>query len=144
MKLYLDVCCLNRPFDPQDQARVRDESAAVKNILASSVEKISSLMVRYEIAKASLPSRVDALRRLNSFATIEAPFDKAVKTRASELRALGFRPKDSVHIASAEAAGADFFLTTDDRLLRRARRNPGSAKVQIENPAAWWLRFQQP
>jgi predicted nucleic acid-binding protein len=30
-------------------------------------------------------------------------------------------PLDALHLASAEAAGADYFCTCDDRLLRRAR-----------------------
>jgi hypothetical protein len=34
MKLYLDVSCLNRPFDDQRQPRVRTESEAVLLILA--------------------------------------------------------------------------------------------------------------
>ena len=29
MKLYLDVSCLNRPFDDQNQARIRIETVAV-------------------------------------------------------------------------------------------------------------------
>ena len=33
MKLYLDLCCLNRPFDDQSQARVAMESQAVVLIL---------------------------------------------------------------------------------------------------------------
>ncbi len=33
MRLYLDACCLNRPFDDQGQARIRFESNAVVTIL---------------------------------------------------------------------------------------------------------------
>jgi len=33
-KIYLDVCCLNRPFDDQTQARIRLEAEAVLIILA--------------------------------------------------------------------------------------------------------------
>ncbi len=33
MKLYLDVCCLNRPFDDQPQDRVHLEAEAVLTIL---------------------------------------------------------------------------------------------------------------
>jgi len=29
MKIYMDVCCLNRPFDDQKQDRIRVESDAV-------------------------------------------------------------------------------------------------------------------
>ena len=33
MRIYLDVCCLNRPFDDQGQDRVRMETEAVKTVL---------------------------------------------------------------------------------------------------------------
>ena len=33
MRIYLDTCCLNRPFDDQSQDRVRSEAAAVSEIL---------------------------------------------------------------------------------------------------------------
>ena len=33
MKIYLDVCCLNRPFDDQKQDRIHLESEAIITIL---------------------------------------------------------------------------------------------------------------
>lgn len=33
MKVYLDACCLNRPFDDQSQDRIRLESEAIIIIL---------------------------------------------------------------------------------------------------------------
>ena len=33
MTIYLDVCCLNRPFDDQSQNRVRLEAEAILSIL---------------------------------------------------------------------------------------------------------------
>lgn len=33
MKIYLDVCCINRPFDDQKQTRIRLESEAILMIL---------------------------------------------------------------------------------------------------------------
>jgi hypothetical protein len=32
MKIYLDVCCLNRPFDDQAKDRIRLESEAILTI----------------------------------------------------------------------------------------------------------------
>jgi hypothetical protein len=37
-KIYLDTCCLNRPFDDQTQERIRLESEAMLAIL-SRIEK---------------------------------------------------------------------------------------------------------
>ncbi len=33
MKIYMDVCCLNRPFDDQTQDRIRIETEAILSIL---------------------------------------------------------------------------------------------------------------
>jgi predicted nucleic acid-binding protein len=59
-------------------------------------------------------------------------FSRAVAKRAQELVDAGFRALDSAHLACAETARCDHFLTCDDRLLRRA------AKVQlmvvVQNP----------
>lgn len=41
-KIYLDTCCLNRPFDDQTQERIRLESEAVLAIL-SRIEKANGI-----------------------------------------------------------------------------------------------------
>jgi predicted nucleic acid-binding protein len=57
--------------------------------------------------------------------------------RARVLEAMGFGVYDSVHIACAEAAGADVLLTTDDALIRRARRVQLELGVRVANPLTW-------
>ena len=51
-RIYLDVCCLNRPFDDQRQARVRLEAEAVLLILgrceAGTWQWLSSAVVEEE------------------------------------------------------------------------------------------------
>lgn len=44
-----------------------------------------------------------------------------IENRARVLNKLAFKPLDALHLASAEAAGVDYFCTCDDRLLKRAR-----------------------
>ncbi len=53
MKIYLDVCCLNRPFDDHHQERIRLESEAVIVILGrpKTVTLLSSEIVDLEISK---------------------------------------------------------------------------------------------
>lgn len=52
-KIYLDVCCLQRPFDDQTQPRVRLEAEAIKLILGrveqGEFEWLTSEVVDYEI-----------------------------------------------------------------------------------------------
>ena len=61
----------------------------------------------------------------------------AMTARARELMAAGFGAFDALHLASAESGGVDVFLTTDDRLLRTARRVAKRLLVRVENPLTW-------
>ncbi len=47
------------------------------------------------------------------------------------------KPLDALHIACAEKAKADVFLTTDDNLLSKAVQNKTMMKVKVENPLRW-------
>jgi hypothetical protein len=58
MRVYLDVCCLNRPFDDQTQDRIRLEAEAVTLILghfeAKEWDWIGSDAVNLEIAQTRM------------------------------------------------------------------------------------------
>jgi len=54
-----------------------------------------------------------------------------------ELEALGFGAYDALHLACAEQADVDVFLTTDDRLLRLSRECSGMLNVKVDNPLSW-------
>ncbi|BAG03619.1 hypothetical protein [Microcystis aeruginosa] len=56
---------------------------------------------------------------------------------------LGFKFYDALHLAFAEAGGADIFLTTDDRLLRKAQQYRDSINVTVENPVIWLIATLQ-
>ena len=53
MRIYLDVCCVNRPFDDQTQDRIHLESEAVililKHVRSGNWEWISSEAVDFEV-----------------------------------------------------------------------------------------------
>lgn len=61
VRLYLDACCLNRPFDDQTQVRIRLEAEAILLILfqiyAYGWEWIGSEVLSYEIDQT--PIRID-------------------------------------------------------------------------------------
>ncbi len=141
MKIYLDVSCLNRPFDDQTQARVRLESEAVTLILEEidrgRWQDVSSQMAEMEIAAIS-----DRERRRRVQALLPNHHDRIRLTdemfgRAEELTRLGFKPADAVHVAAAEAAATDVLLTCDDHFLRAGRRNAPRLAVAVANPLSW-------
>jgi len=141
MRVYLDVSCLNRPFDDQTQPRIRLEAEAVglilKHVDLGKWRAVSSQMADIEIA--AVP-QVERRRRIR--ALLPGPRDRivlsdAIFARAAVLCRMGFKPADAVHLAAAEAAKADVLLTCDDRFCRAARRNIRRLSVQVANPLDW-------
>jgi predicted nucleic acid-binding protein len=57
--------------------------------------------------------------------------------RAEKLMELSFKFHDALHLAFAEARDADVFLTTDDRLLRKAKKYQSILNLEVENPTIW-------
>jgi predicted nucleic acid-binding protein len=142
--IYLDVCCLNRPFDDQSQSRVRIEAEAVLSILEMAaeqkVEVLGSDIIDDELSQNPDHERREKVELLLTIATSNIPLTTNIERRAEELQKLGIAPLDALPLASAENASADCFLTTDDRLLRQASRNQSDLKVKVENPAKWLIQ----
>lgn len=143
MKIYLDVCCLNRPFDDQAQERIRLEAEATLLILAQ-VQKDEVTWLSSEIVQLEVRQNPDAegVRRVNLLlqsAHQEIVFGTAEQSRAIEFETLGFQAFDAMHLACAEIGQVDYFLTTDDKLLRRTRRFARQLKVKVENPIDYLL-----
>ena len=140
-RIYLDVCCLNRPFDDQRQDRIRLESEAVLLILAhletDEWEWISSEVVDWDIEQTPDPERKTRVRLLSTYAHSSIPVRQAEVDRARHFEGFGFRGFDALHLACAESGAADVFLTTDDTLLHLALRLAGQLDVRLENPLTW-------
>jgi predicted nucleic acid-binding protein len=142
--VYLDACCLNRPFDDQTQDRIRLEAEAVLLILGH-VHRGEWRWIGSEVLHLEIAQNPDAERRrrtqvLVGSATESISLDETIERRGNELEALGFGAFDALHLACAEQAQADVFLTTDDGLLRRARRFTDRIQVPVENPLTWLNR----
>lgn len=141
MKIYLDVCCLNRPFDDQTQDRIRLETEAVVLILgrigADDWQWLTSSAVTAEIKQTPDPRRRQRMLILLDKAGESARVTDEAATRARKLAEFGFDPFDALHLAMAEQARADIFLTVDDRLIRLANRLEDEVKVTVKNPLAW-------
>jgi predicted nucleic acid-binding protein len=72
---------------------------------------------------------LEALAQASTFVAL----DEQVEKRARALHHQGINPLDALHLACAETAGADFFCTCDDELLRKARRLP-DLQIQVASP----------
>ena len=140
-KIYLDTCCLSRFFDDQTQIRVQRETEAISTILETfrygEWKWLASKVLEIEVNRnLNFSQRLRArslLARANEFILLT----EAEVSRATTLESLGFKSFDALHIASAESGAADILLTTDDQLLRRAKRVFEQLHVRVENPHTW-------
>src|SRR5829696_1001015 len=104
--IYLDLCCLNRPFDDQHQARVRLEAEAVLGLVQ--LARLGELtLIGSEVLdlESSRNPDADRRRKVEAFlgaATSKAAFGARERQRGRELESLGFRAFDALHIACAE------------------------------------------
>lgn len=125
--LYLDVCTLCRPFDDQQQLRIRVETDAVLLILrlieAGRYQAALSPVHFREVAAIRDPGeRLEMLEILHSIETKDITPDlQAAKERAALFNNSGMGVADAAHVAFAEQI-ADCFITCDDKLLKRCRR----------------------
>ncbi len=124
MKIYLDNCCFNRPFDNQSQLRIRLESEAKLQIQAdirSGLYKLVwSYILDYENSKNPFRERREQIGKWRSYSCDDMIEDEELVKIASSIKQHGIKKIDSLHIACAIKANADFFLTTDDGILNKA------------------------
>lgn len=141
MKIYLDVCCLNRPFDDQTQDRIHLEAEAILAVLnysrMSGWSVIGSDAIDFEIGRMPDHDKRLKVQILSTLHDVYVKVDAGVERRAMELRQMGLKDLDALHVSCAERAKAEVFLTTDDHLLSKALQNRKILKVRIENPLRW-------
>ena len=126
MKIYLDNCCFNRPYDDQSQLRIRLEAEAKlkiqEDIRNGYFKLVWSYMLDYENGKNPFRERREQISRWKKYAAEDIIKSETALQLAKMLLDKGIRKIDSLHVACAIEADADYFLTTDDGILKKAIR----------------------
>lgn len=86
---------------------------------AEAVELVSSSVLQYENSRNPFALRQGWVERRLQQAKSYQEVNEAIVERAQQLQQQGLGTIDALHIACAEAVGSDYFLTCDDRLIRR-------------------------
>jgi predicted nucleic acid-binding protein len=124
IKVYLDNCSYNRPFDDQSQVKVALETEAKRYIQQLIVEKTIDLTYsyvnRFENDDNPHTARQNSIKEFfkNAVVYIDSNHaEKAEKIAASIMKS-GVKPKDALHLACAIEGCCDYFITTDKPLLK--------------------------
>jgi predicted nucleic acid-binding protein len=129
IKVYLDNCSYNRPFDDQRQIRIFLETQAKLHIqhLITDNELVlaCSYMSIYENSNNPHEERRFSIADFFSHASLFVDYDKAenVEMKAAEIMEQNINNKDAIHIACAIEAECDYFITTDDDLIKKYTGN---------------------
>ena len=137
MRIYLDNCCYNRPFDDQSVIRIHIESLAKlyfqEMIRKGKIELVTSYVLNAENQSNPFRSKRQAIKKFMetySHIYVSASNLEIVDEMACNIMKTGIKYMDACHVACAILGKADYFLTTDKRLLKYQ-----TAAVQMMNPA---------
>ena len=135
MKIYLDNCCYNRPYDDQSYLRISLESQAklfVQYLIKEKkIDLVTSYVLDYENSRNPHATRRDTIAEFfeNAVEYVGSDKNDEILAIAKKIQATGVKVADSCHVACAEYSNCDYFLTTDDRVLKYK-----SDKITIINP----------
>ena len=123
LKVYLDNCCFNRPYDNQNNLLVLLETEAklfIQDLIHS--EKLIlvwSFVLDYENNDNPFEEKKKSIILWKSLAVTDCDLCDEIADKAKTLMQSGLKQKDASHIACAIYANADYFITTDRKILNK-------------------------
>ncbi|MBK8396712.1 MAG: PIN domain protein [Leptospiraceae bacterium] len=143
MRIHLDNCCFNRPYDEQSQAKIKLETEA-KQIIQDSVknkeiELLWSYVLDFENSRNSSDEKRLSIQSWKELAIQNILENETVLTRMENLEELGFKSLDALHISCAIEGKADIFLTTDNGILTRKNL---VKEIRLMNPIHFFVEEQ--
>ena len=133
VRIYLDNCCFNRPFDDQSQLKIHLEAQAklfIQDKIRCGVYKlIWSYILEYENSKNPFEEKKKAIAPWKNIASEFIKENETILNYAENLAERGVKTFDALHIAAAVYAKCDYYVTTDRKLL-----NTPVSEIKIVNP----------
>lgn len=134
MLLYLDNSFLNRPFDDPEVGTNKLEGEILPLVIKlankGKIDLINSSIIDYENSLNLSPERKIFVAEVLKQAKIYQNVDEHIRKQAEKLvQTINISPIDALHLASAEAANADVFITCDYGILKKYK-----GKVKATTP----------
>jgi len=121
--VYLDNCCFNRPFDNLLHPIVRLE-AQTKLLIQAEIalgrlNLVWSFILEDENSDNPFEDKREQIFLWKKNAKIIVKPELGILAKTKEIEMQGIKTNDAMHIASAIAGGAEYFITTDKKLLNK-------------------------
>lgn len=133
MRIYFDNCCYNRPFDDQSNILIRLEADAKLHIQElvkdQKLELVWSFILEYENNANPFADKRERISAWRDLAVCYCGFSDLMAEKAKTLMGLGLKQVDASHIACAILSNADYFITTDKKIL-----NKGISEIHVVGP----------
>lgn len=144
MRIYLDNCSYNRPYDDQSQMRIHLETQAKLHIQdmirQKQIELVTSYVLDFENSyNRSMQKKMAIEKFMKDYATlyVSNKHGDMLAEIAASIMETGVKEKDAYHVACALMAECDYFVTTDDRLLKYQ-----SEKIKLVTPGEFIRRME--
>lgn len=139
MRIYLDNCCYSRPSDDQSQNRIYDESNAILSIIKRITEANGDI-IGSDVLVFEMSRNPDSEKLAKSFTMYESSIttttelsDDARHKAKILCDNTSIRRLDAWEVLCAQEAGADYFVSTDDKLIKACQRTP-LVSIKVINP----------
>ena len=135
MRIYLDNCSYNRPYDDQSQKLHIQDMIRQKQI-----ELVTSYVLDFENSNnRSIQKKMAIEKFMKDYATlyVSNKHGDMLAEIADSIMETGVKEKDAYHVACALMAECDYFVTTDDRLLKYQ-----SEKINLVTPGEFIRRME--
>jgi len=135
MLIYLDNCCINRPYDDQSHSTIFLETQAKlgiqENSLSGKHQLVWSYIQQYENDQNPYISHKHEIRNWKNHASHLVSASVEIIERVKTYQTTGLHPKDALHCACAVSVMADYFITTDKQMIKTARK---ITELNVVNP----------
>jgi hypothetical protein len=136
LRIYLDNCTFNRPFDDQHQLKIKLETEAKlfiqKGIINGNYELVWSYILEYENKQNRFEDKRNAIYDWRNIAKTHCIENVEILKYAETLKTMNIRTKDALHIACSVYANSDYFITTDRQLFKLTLH-----EIKIVNPLSF-------
>lgn len=121
--IYLDNCCFNRPFDNQDNIKIKIETEAKLNIQHKIkndiIELAWSYILDFENYNNPFEERKIEIQKWSNISKYYTIENENILNLMNKLVEIGIKPLDSLHLSCAVELKCNYFITVDRGILNK-------------------------